>query len=256
MRKLTTPTILLAATLIAATATPAQTPSLPAISQWIAANPTAPQSPLPLFRKSFTLAKPIAHATLLISGLGQYEAHLDGRNITTAVLTPGWTDYRKRIFYDTWNVTALLHRGSNTLGVLLGNGFYNAQEIPARYGKFTGTFGQPKLIAALLLTFTDGSRKTISTDATWQTAPGPITLSSVYGGEDFDARLEPTGWDTPAFNAATWLPAVPVTGPGGIAPARTHPNHPALRTPHPHRDHPPPPRPHRLRPRTELRWLA
>ncbi len=214
MRKLTTPTIFLTATLLAATTTPAQTPTLPATSQWIAA-PTTPKSPLPLFRKSFTLAKPIAHATLLISGLGQYEAHLNGRNITTAVLTPGWTDYRKRIFYNTWNVTALLHRGPNTLGVLLGNGFYNAQEIPGRYGKFTGTFGQPKLIASLLLTFTDGSRQTISTDATWQTAPGPITLSSVYGGEDFDARLEPTGWDTPAFNAAAWLPAVTVSGPGG-----------------------------------------
>jgi hypothetical protein len=215
VRKLTPQTILLTATLLGATTTPAQTASLPATSQWIAAAPTSPQSPLPLFRKSFILAKPISHATLLISGLGQYEAHLNGRNITTAVLTPGWTDYRKRIFYNTYSVTALLHRGPNTLGVLLGNGFYNAQEIPGRYGKFTGTFGQPKLIAALRLTFTDGTRQTISSDATWQTAPGPITLSSVYGGEDFDARLEPSGWDTPAFNAATWLPAVPVTGPGG-----------------------------------------
>ena len=97
--------------------------------------------PLPIFRRPFQIGKAVAQATLSISGLGQFEAHINGQNVTTAVLTPGWSDYRKRVFYDTYDVTTLLKPGENVIGVMLGNGMYNVQQTNGRYTKFAGTFG-------------------------------------------------------------------------------------------------------------------
>jgi alpha-L-rhamnosidase len=218
-------TAALLATLLAATALSAQTrpPAAPlANAPWIAAAPDTRSdpspttfAPLPIFRRAFTLPRKPVSASLSISGLGQFEAHINGRNVTAAVLTPGWSDYRKRIFYDTYDVTALLNPGENVLGVLLGNGMYNVESPADRYTKFRGTFGQPKLIAALTLRFADGTIRTIASDAAWKTAPGPITFTSIYGGEDYDARREQPGWDSPAFDDAAWTPVLLVTSPGG-----------------------------------------
>ncbi|WP_263376089.1 glycoside hydrolase family 78 protein [Granulicella aggregans] len=178
---------------------------------------------MPLFRDEFMVRKAIAKASLRISGLGQYEAHINAHNVTDAVLTPGWTDYRKRVFYNTYDVSDRLVRGKNTIGVMLGRGMYDVPETKGRYTKFSGSFGTPKLIAQLDIRYVDGTTETISTDAGWRTAPGPITFSSVYGGEDFDARLEPSGWDGPAFDAPAWSHAEVVEGPGGILEPETIP---------------------------------
>ncbi len=193
-------------------------------AQWIAATPdAAPGAPqgvannitLPIFRRSVALrAKPVS-AMLFVSGLGQYEFRINGRNITTDVLTPGWTDYNKHILYDTYDVTPLLQPGENALGVLLGNGMYNALEVEGRYSKFSSSEGQPKLIAELHLRFADGTTRTIVTDGSWRTASGPITFSNTYGGEDFDGRLERLGWDRAGFDDAAWAPALVVGSPGG-----------------------------------------
>jgi len=198
--------------------TPAQTPP-PAYwkAHWIAAQPdkSTRLHAIPIFRREFTLDKQIRKATLRISGLGQYETHINGHNITDALLTPGWTDYRKHIFFDTYDVTGQLQNGPNAIGVLLGNGMYNVIETPGRYTKFANAPRQPKLILQLDIQFTDSTQQTIATDDSWTTAPGPITFSSTYGGEDYDARFEQSGWDTPNFRASTWQPAIPVSGPGG-----------------------------------------
>jgi hypothetical protein len=172
-------------------------------------------SRMPLFRKDFVARKAVAGATLRISGLGQYEVHVNKRNVTDAVLTPGWTDYRKRILYNTYDVTGLLRQGRNTIGVMLGRGMYDVQETKGRYTKFSRSFGPPKLIAELILRYVDGTQETIASDATWKTAPGPITFSSAYAGEDYDARLEQPGWDGSACNAGSWPHAEIVNGPGG-----------------------------------------
>jgi alpha-L-rhamnosidase len=202
----------------------ASSASMPWQASWIAAradqpggaNPQANASrPLPIFRYQFQIGKKLAKATLQISGLGQFEARINGRNVTNAVLTPGWTDYRKRVFFDTYDVTALLQRGENAIGVLLGNGMYNVQETMDRYTKFAGSFGQPKLTLQMTLRFTDGSQQTIVSDGSWKTAPGPIMFSSTYGGEDYDARREQPGWDRPGFHPAGWSAAAVVQGPGG-----------------------------------------
>jgi hypothetical protein len=174
---------------------------------------------MPIFRREFPLAGHVAKATLRISGLGQFEAHINGRKVTQALMTPGWTDYRKRVFFDQYDVTSLLHPGANAIGVMLGNGMYNVVETKGRYTKFEGSFGSPKLIAQLDVTFAGGSSATIASDPQWTIAAGPITYSSTYGGEDYDARLEQKGWDQPYFHAPfsgpDWRPALPVDGPGG-----------------------------------------
>jgi hypothetical protein len=197
---------------------------------WIAAIPDSPRAPqarggddtrvpstppLPIFRGTFSVNKPAVRATLFLSGLGESEAMLNGKPVTQAVLTPGWTDYRKTVFYDTYDVTRLLHAGANAIGVMLGNGMYNVQGVEGRYTKFVGSFGQPKLIAELRIHYGDGSTEIVSSSEHWKTASGPILFSSIYGGEDYDARRAMPGWTLPTFQDSAWKQAVLVDGPGG-----------------------------------------
>jgi alpha-L-rhamnosidase len=157
----------------------------------------------------------VERATLFVSGLGECEVYLNGRKVTSAVLTPGWTDYRKTVFYDTYDVTALLRTGANAIGVMLGNGMYNVEGLRGRYTKFVGSYGQPKLIAEIRLHFSDGSTGVVAADGSWRAAPGPITFSSIYGGEDYDARRVDAGWKQAEFQDDAWKQAYVVEGPGG-----------------------------------------
>jgi alpha-L-rhamnosidase len=190
---------------------------LPADRDWTAKWITAPaaQAPaaLPLFRHPFTLAKPVRQAVIFICGLGHYELHLNGQRVGDAVMDPGWTNYRRTCFYSGYDVTQQLSRGDNAIGVLLGNGMYN---VPGgRYVKFTGSFGPPKMICQLHVTYTDGTTQTIASDQSWRTTPGPIVFSCIYGGEDYDARREQPGWDKPGFDDAAWTQVEVCDGPGG-----------------------------------------
>lgn len=182
-----------------------------------------PNQRMPIFRNDFIVRKPVSKAILRISGMGQYEAHINERNVTDAVLTPGWTAYRKRVLYNTYDVDELLVQGKNTIGVMLGRGMFDVSETKGRYTEFNGSFGSPELIAQLDIRYVDGAQETIGTDANWKTALGPITFSSVYGGEDYDARLEQQGWDGPAFDAAAWSHPALVDGPGGTMVSETMP---------------------------------
>lgn len=193
---------------------------------WIAATPDGAVAPvqMPLFRYSFPVLKPVRRAVVYIAGLGQYELHIDGVKVGRDELNPGWTDYRKTIFYNTYDVTSQLQHGKNVLGVLLGNGMYNVVKTPGRYTKFTGSFGQPKLILQLAIEYIDGSTDTIGSGPAWKTAPGPITFSSTYGGEDEDGRMLPSGWDRAGFEDAGWEDALAVAGPGGTLIAQENPS--------------------------------
>lgn len=185
---------------------------------WIAAhtdNDSDPKEPMPIFRKSFTVDRRVVRAMLYASGMGQDELRINGRKVGDDVLTPGWSDYHKTVYYDAYDVTALLRRGPNALCVMLGNGMYRVLHTAGRYTKFVGSYGQPKLTAQLHIEFTDGTALEILSDGTWKTSPGPITFSSTYGGEDYDARLVQPGWDEPRFNDAQWHSAIVVAGPGG-----------------------------------------
>lgn len=165
---------------------------------------------LPLFRKTFSVNKTIKHATAFIAGLGHFEMSINGKKIGDHFLDPGWTKYDKHALYVTFDVTNDVVNGNNAVGVLLGNGFY--YQPSERYRKMTGAYGYPKMICNIFIEYTDGTNENIVSDETWKTSPSPITFSSLYGGEDYDATLEQQGWDTFSFNDENWKNSVVVNG--------------------------------------------
>lgn len=168
---------------------------------------------LPLLRKQFRAKHKVRQATLFISGLGQFEAVLNGQKIGNHFLDPGWTKYDQQAQYVTFDVTSQVRQGANALGVLLGNGFYYVPPVKERYRKLKTAFGYPKLLCRLAIAYQDGTREDIVSDQSWKTAAGPVTFSSIYGGEDYDATLEQVGWATPKFDDKAWRPAIAVDGP-------------------------------------------
>ncbi len=171
------------------------------------------KSVVPLFRKEFELKKRITNSTLYISGLGQYEATINGSKIGQSFMTPGWTDYDKTCLYNSYDVTSQVQEGRNVLGVVVGNGFYNINR--ERYRKLVIAFGYPKMICLLKIAFSDGSFTEIASDIDWKCTPSPITFSSIYGGEDYDATLEQVGWDKPGFDDSKWNTALSAEVPTG-----------------------------------------
>jgi hypothetical protein len=179
-------------------------------ARWIA-DPALSESPL--FRHAFPVKAGLARATIHVSGLGQYELFLNGQKVGDDVLSPGWTNYDKTVLYDTRDVTPLLRPGMNAIGVMLGKGMYRVDG--GRYTKFKGSFGELMAIAQLQLEYEDGTREVVATDERWRVTAGPITFSCVYGGEDYDARKEPRGWNSADFDDSTWRVASVTSGPGG-----------------------------------------
>lgn len=166
---------------------------------------------LPLLRKSISLSKNVKTATIFICGLGQFELSINGKKIGDHFLDPGWTQFSKHAEYLTFDITDDLLMGENTLGVMLGNGFYY---IPGeRYRKLTGAYGYPKMRAIVVLEYKDGSKQHIVSDGTWKTSPSAIYFSSIYGGEDYDANLVQPGWNEKAFDDSGWKNAVITGGP-------------------------------------------
>lgn len=170
---------------------------------------------LPIFRKNFRITKRVKQAIAYISGLGHFELSINGEKTGNHFLDPGWTKYDKQAQYVTFDVTKQVVQGKNAIGVMLGNGFYYVP--PERYRKITGFYGYPKLICRLLLQYADGSSEDIVSDGSWKTAAGPITFSSIYGGEDYNANLEQNGWNKPAFNDAAWKNVILTNGPLHLA---------------------------------------
>jgi len=160
------------------------------------------RSVVPQFRKEFRIEKQITNATLYICGLGQYEASINGRKVGQSFLAPGWTNYDKVCLYNTYDVTQYLKSGKNTIGVIVGNGFYNINR--ERYRKLVIAFGYPKMIGKLKIDYTDGTSSTLISGTDWKCDLSPILFSSIYGGEDYDARMEQKGWNTPGFNDIKW----------------------------------------------------
>jgi alpha-L-rhamnosidase len=164
-----------------------------------------------LLRKNFSVDVPIRSARLSITALGAYQAFINDKSVAPdTLLAPGWTDFHKRVLYQTYDVTSLLGQGANSLGVLLGGGWYSS---PMTWVGYRYTPGPNLLRAQLDLTLANGTHQTVVTDPSWLTAPAPITFSEIYGGEAYDARLALHGWSTPSFNAAHWTAAVAANPP-------------------------------------------
>ncbi|HNR41539.1 MAG TPA: family 78 glycoside hydrolase catalytic domain [Bacteroidales bacterium] len=169
---------------------------------------------IPYFRKEFNTGKKISQAYVFISGLGHYELHINGRKIGDRFLSPGWTNYDKTCLYNTYDVTKELKQGTNALGVIVGNGFYNINR--ERYRKLVIAYDAPKMIMALRIRYSDGSAETIVSDGSWKTAPSPITYSGIFGGEDYDARFEQDGWSEPGFDDSGWNSVLTARRPKGV----------------------------------------
>ena len=171
-------------------------------------------------RKDFNLGNAIEKATLYISGLGLYEAYLNGHRIGTQELSPGPTDYNVSVKYNTFDVTSLLQSGQNAIGVILGNGRYVAMRNPG-----TRHFGTPKLIAQLEISLKNGQTVTVNSDNTWKISnQGPTGWNSGFDGEQYDARMEMAGWNQPGFDDSRWQQAEKVTAPKGLLNAQMNPS--------------------------------
>lgn len=178
-------------------------------AKWITARTNADSL---LLRREFVLRSKPMRGLVHVSGLGHYLMFLNGARVGDRQFAPGWTLYSKTVLYDTYEVTASLRAGTNAVGLMLGPGMYHVVRR-GRFSKFEGSFGPLRAICQIHVWYPDGVEEVIVTDETWRVHPGPITFSSIYGGEDFDARLVQSGWSCPGFDDSGWAGAV-VANPG------------------------------------------
>src|SRR6267378_7233552 len=174
-------------------------------AQWIGPPPTAADSlpsPSPLLRRAFRVGDAVRSARLYVTSLGLYEVYLNGQRVGTELFTPGWTSYRRRLQYQTYDVTPLLRPGANVVGAMLGDGWYRGH---------LGFFGQRNLYgrrlglrAQLEIRYESGRTERIVSDMGWKTTPGPVLASDIYGGETYDARRELIGWTSAPFDDHGW----------------------------------------------------
>jgi alpha-L-rhamnosidase len=155
-------------------------------------------------RKPFELKSPIQRAVLHATALGLYDVHINGQRVGDHVLAPDWTDYRKRVRYQAYDVTALLKHGDNAIGALLANGWFSGH-IGNGGNAFFGKV--PAFLAQLEVTYADGRTEQIVTDASWKSQRSPILSSDFMLGEDYDARLEVKGWSRPGLDESKWVAA-------------------------------------------------
>ena len=160
--------------------------------------------PAACFRRSLTISKEVASARLYITALGSYRAFLNGQRVSDDVLTPDFTDYHKRVLYQTYDVTSLLKNGKNQISALLGDGWYGS---PLTWVGMHFFAPPPRFEAQLELNYIDGSQDVVVTDDSWRASPSPIVESEIYGGETYDARQEKMGWQDASFDDSTWSSA-------------------------------------------------
>ncbi|MDD8027076.1 MAG: family 78 glycoside hydrolase catalytic domain, partial [Acidobacteriota bacterium] len=189
--------------------------------QWIGPDrdpQAADKSPLPILRRSFRLdSKPLS-GTVRVVGLGHYRLSLNGRPVGDGVINQVWSQYDKTLYVQEFDVSGLLRKGENVFGVMLGNSFWHVvpTDDPARYRGYATDFakGRPRLLwlEARIRTRSKDEVAVVS-DTGWKWRTGPLLFSDVYGGEDFDARLEPAGWDEPGSADDAWRPVAVLPAP-------------------------------------------
>lgn len=172
-------------------------------------------APAVYLRREFASTSAVKEAYVSISGLGVYELFINGERIGN-YLNPAYTDYEKRVLYNTYEVTDALNNGENAVGVILGNGWYNLV-IPHALRYYAADYiAPPKLLMELRITYEDGTTRTISTDTNWQvTTEGPIRFNDVLGGETHDARKKMADWTSAGYDDSDWQSARDVEEPKG-----------------------------------------
>jgi alpha-L-rhamnosidase len=181
-----------------------------------------------LLRKDFNVASAVKTARLSITALGAYEAFVNGQSVApNTLLAPGWTDFHKRVLYQTYDVSTLVKPGANALGVMLGGGWYSS---PMTWVGYRDTPGPNLLRAQLDITFADGRHESVVTDPSWSVAAAPVTFSEIYGGESYDARLLQSGWDRAGFKETGWTVATAAMPPDVDVQATAQPDLPISTT--------------------------
>jgi len=189
--------------------------------------------PAPLLRKEFNLNKEVANAKAFVTGLGYFEFYVNGEKVSEDVLVPNQTNYGERpgletdrvpiansfkeyrVMYLGYDITDMLDPGDNAIGAILGNGFYNAPIT------WTASYGSPRFIGQIHITYTDGTEEVIVSDESWTASKSAIVSDLVYDGEHYDARLEQDGWNTAAFDDSGWEQVALRTPPEGKMIAHT-----------------------------------
>ena len=179
----------------------------------------------PAFAKTFTVAKPVASAVLHVTGVGFYEASLNGAKIGRKVLDPSPTAFDKRVLYSTYRLDDVLKPGANELKILVGHGWYDMRSILTWNFETSPWRDFPRAIAQLEIVYADGSRETVCSDRTWRQVKSPIGYDDIFDGEvqgAYDRRM-PDLDRTPLF-------AAEVSGPRGRLVAAAHPGAEVMRT--------------------------
>jgi alpha-L-rhamnosidase len=161
--------------------------------------------PAAYLRRTLLLSKNLQSARLYVTALGSYRVFLNGSQVGADVLTPDFTDYRKRVLYQAYDVSSLLVKGNNVIGALLGDGWYGSGLT------WVGMHFFPppdRFVAQLELDYADGSHDSVVTNESWKASASPIVRSDIYGGEVYDARREQAGWEKVGFDDSKWKAAV------------------------------------------------
>ncbi|HOO56400.1 MAG TPA: glycoside hydrolase family 78 protein [bacterium] len=158
--------------------------------------------PCPYLRKEFKTGKEIKRATIYSSALGIFELHLNGQRVSKDYFTPGWTDFNKRVYYLTYDVTDMLKEGNeNVLGAILSDGWY-AGNIGRAGQRLYGD--KLRLRAELHIEYADGTKQVVASDGSWKARTGAILEADIQDGETYDARRGPAGWDKPGYDDSKW----------------------------------------------------
>ncbi len=157
--------------------------------------------PAQYFRKDFVSTKKIKSARVYVTSLGLYQLYLNGKKVSTDLFTPGWTSYKNRIQYQTYDVTSMI-QPKNAMGAIVGDGWYRGN---IGWGNQDGYYGSKlALLAQLQINYTDGTSEMVGTDVSWKVSNGPIIFSDIYNGETYDAQKEISGWANAGFNDNQW----------------------------------------------------
>lgn len=157
---------------------------------WIYDGKDPEYKPTPVFQKKFEVNKAISSAKCYLASAGIHGLFLNGIQTSTEFLNPIFTDFSKRILYNTYDITGAVKNGENHVEVWLGNGWYNHQPLTAWSFSSAPWRGRPKFILNIIIDYHDGQREVIPTDASWKTRDSPVRLNSIYVGEFFDQRYD------------------------------------------------------------------
>lgn len=166
--------------------------------------------PCPYLRNEFKISKPIKSARLYATSLGLNEIWINGSRVGDHMFAPGWTDYRKRLNYHTYDVSSLMRKGGNAVGATLSYGWYSGYigyAVLVNHPRVKDFYGEGAALKAQIeIEFTDGSTQLVKSDSTWRASSGPIRKSDILMGETYDARRELGAWTKPRYDDQKWMP--------------------------------------------------